>query len=75
MNDQDDEIIMKDKNDILNEELGIHNDHSEENDTSIIGQFDIFSKIYSHNQKCNDRQKNVVLPDEDQIEFIDENLV
>lgn len=74
MNDSDDEIIIKDKNDILNEELGLDNDYAEDNDTSMLGQFDIFSKILSHNQKF-DRQKNVVLPNEDQIEFIDENVI
>lgn len=75
MNDDiDDEVILKDKNDILNDELGIDHEHADDNDTSMLGQFDIFSKIFTHNQKF-DRSNNVVLPSEDLIELIDENVM
>lgn len=73
MCDSDDELVLKDKNDILNEELG-YNTKDDENIDDAVGQFDLFSKMVNHNAKF-DRQKNVITATDDQIEFIDENIL
>lgn len=74
MVDSDDEIILKDKNDILNDELMDRKKSLDNDIDEKIGQFDLFGKILSHNAKF-ERQKKIITANEDQIEFIDENLI
>eukprot|EP00801_Mesodinium_rubrum_P003866 Mrub_03867.p1 GENE.Mrub_03867~~Mrub_03867.p1 ORF type:complete len:454 (+),score=142.25 Mrub_03867:106-1362(+) len=76
MVDSDDDLVLKDKNDILYDELNEGNaciDNENQKDEHLY-QFDLFGKILNHNAKF-ERQKKVITATEDQIEFIDENLM